>query len=74
MARFISGIRSAMRPMAKELIKGGIVAIDAFSEFVAETGEQIKDLVAEAKAEVAKPENKEKNTRDDTGQNNGATA
>ena len=73
MARFISGIRSAMRPMAKELIKGGIVAIDAFSEFVAETGEQIKDLVAEAKAEVAKPENKEKNTGDDTGKNNGAT-
>ena len=53
MADIISGIRAALRPMAKELIKGGIVAIDKASEFVAEAGEQIKDLVAEAKAELA---------------------
>ena len=70
MARFMSGIRAAMRPMAKELIKSGLIAIDAISEFVAETGEQIKDLVAEAKSELASVEEetqKEETARDQTG-------
>jgi hypothetical protein len=73
MARIISEISAAMRPMAKELIKGGIVAIDAFSEFVAETGEQIKDLVAEARAELAKSQDEEKISRDEPSQSNGTT-
>ena len=40
------------RPIAKELIKGGIVVADSVSEFASETGEMFKDLLAEAKSEV----------------------
>ena len=56
MERIVSGIGSIIRPIAKELIKGGIVLADAVSEFASETGEQFKDLLAEAKAEMEKPE------------------
>ena len=49
-----SGIGSIFRPIVKELIKGGIVVADAVSEFVSETGEQFKDLLSEAKAELEK--------------------
>lgn len=51
----ISGIGSALRPLAKEIIKGGIVAYTAVSEMVSETGEQFSDIVAEAKTEIGKP-------------------
>lgn len=54
MERIISGIGAIFRPIAKELIKGGIVLADAVSEYASETGEQFKDLVAEAKAELEK--------------------
>ena len=57
MERIVSGIGSVFRPIAKELIKGGIVVAGAVSEFVAEAGEQFKDLLAEAKAEMEKPQN-----------------
>ena len=40
------------RPIAKELIKGGIVVADSVSEFSSETGEKFKDLLAEAKSEL----------------------
>ncbi|MFI5247523.1 MAG: DUF5132 domain-containing protein [Nitrospirales bacterium] len=56
MERIVSGIGSIFRPIAKELIKGGIVLADAVSEFASETGEQFKDLLAEAKAELQKPD------------------
>ena len=42
------------RPIAKELIKGGIVVAGAVSEFAAEAGEQFQDLLAEAKSELEK--------------------
>ncbi|MDF0673593.1 MAG: DUF5132 domain-containing protein [Nitrospira sp.] len=54
MERIISGIGAIFRPIAKELIKGGIVLADAASELVSETGEQFKDLLAEAKADLEK--------------------
>ncbi len=54
MADILSGIGSALRPLAKELIKGGIYFIDAVSEVALEAGEQFKDLVAEAKADLAR--------------------
>ena len=66
MAQIMAGIRAALRPMAKELIKGGLVALDAVSGIVAETGEQIKDLVAEAKAELAQSEPGKKTGRNDS--------
>lgn len=57
MERIVSGIGAIFRPIAKELIKGGIVVADAVSEFASETSEQIKDLFAEAKAEMEKSQN-----------------
>jgi hypothetical protein len=54
--RIVSGIGAIFRPIAKELIKGGIVLADTVSEFASETGEQFKDLLAEAKAELQKPD------------------
>jgi uncharacterized protein DUF5132 len=51
----ISGIGEMLRPLAKEVIKGGIVAYTAVSEMVAETGEQFNDIVAEAKSEIVHP-------------------
>ena len=54
MERIVSGIGSIFRPIAKELIKGGIVVADAVSEFASEAGEQFKDLLAEAKSELEK--------------------
>jgi hypothetical protein len=55
--RIASGIEVIFRPIAKELIKGGIVVADSVSEFASETGERFKDLLAEAKSEVEKPQN-----------------
>ena len=57
-----SGIESIFRPIAKELIKGGIVVADSVSEFASETGEKFKDLLAEAKSEVVKPDNRGQET------------
>ena len=53
MTDILSGIGSALRPLAKELIKGGMYLIDTVSEVALEAGEQFKDLVAEAKADLA---------------------
>jgi hypothetical protein len=57
-----SGIGSIFRPIVKELIKGGIVLADAVSEFVSETGEQFKDLLAEAKSELEQSQNQGQET------------
>jgi hypothetical protein len=50
--RIVSGIAAVFRPIAKELIKGGIVLADNVSELASETGEKFKDLLAEAKSEL----------------------
>jgi hypothetical protein len=50
--RMVSGIEAIFRPIAKELIKGGIVLADNVSELTSETGEKFKDLLAEAKSEL----------------------
>lgn len=50
----VSGIVGALRPLAKEVIKGGIVVYEAVAGMVAETGESVKDLVAEAKSDLEK--------------------
>ncbi|MBI5315203.1 MAG: DUF5132 domain-containing protein [Nitrospirae bacterium] len=52
MERIVSGIGSILRPIAKELIKGGIVLADNVAELASETGEKFKDLLAEAKSEM----------------------
>ena len=48
----INGIGEVLRPVAKGIIKGGVVTYNAASEMVSETAEQFNDLVAEAKAEI----------------------
>ncbi|MEO8324736.1 MAG: DUF5132 domain-containing protein [Nitrospirota bacterium] len=53
-----SGIGSVLRPLAKGMIKGGLVAYTAVSEMVAETGEQFNDMIAEAKAEIGNNDKK----------------
>jgi Flp pilus assembly protein protease CpaA len=40
-----------LRPLAKGVIKGGLTLYDTAVGLVAETGEQLSDLYAEAKAE-----------------------
>jgi len=62
MERIVSGIGSIFRPIAKELIKGGIVVADTVSEVASETGEQFKDLLAEAKSELDKSQNQGQDT------------
>ena len=54
MADILSSIGSALRPLAKEVIKGGMYLIDTVSDVALEAGEQFKDLVAEAKADLAR--------------------
>ena len=44
---------SMARPIVKGVIKGGMALADKAQELVAETGEQISDILAEAKAERA---------------------
>jgi len=46
-----------LRPVVKGAIKAGLTVKDMAAGFVTEAGEQVSDLVAEAKAEhYAKPE------------------
>lgn len=44
---------AGLRPVAKTAIKGGIYVLDKVQDMVAETGEQLSDLVAESRAEMA---------------------
>ncbi|MDJ0679957.1 MAG: DUF5132 domain-containing protein [Xenococcaceae cyanobacterium MO_167.B52] len=44
------------KPLAKATIKGGIVLYEKGKGVIAEVGETLEDLVAEAKAELAEPE------------------
>lgn len=49
----LPAVGAVIRPVAKELIKGGLYLIDSMQELVAESSEQLSDLVAEAKSERA---------------------
>jgi hypothetical protein len=42
---------TALRPLAKELIKGSLFVADSLQELLAEGEEHLSDLVAEARAE-----------------------
>jgi len=52
MAKIISGIGSALRPAAKQLIKGGLAATNAISRLASDTGGEFKALVVEARSEL----------------------
>ena len=49
----LPAVAAMARPVVKGLIKGGMALADTVQEYVAEAGEQISDLMAEAKAERA---------------------
>jgi hypothetical protein len=51
----ICGIGQVLRPVAKAIIKGGVVTYNAVSDTVSGAGAQLNDLVAEAKAELNPP-------------------
>ena len=44
---------TGVRPLAKTLIKGGLIVAETVREVVAEAGEQLSDLVAEVQEEGA---------------------
>jgi hypothetical protein len=46
-------LASIAKPVAKAAVKGGIMMYEKGKEVVAETGEMLEDIVAEAKAEMA---------------------
>lgn len=48
----LPAVASGFRPVAKAVVKGGIMVYDGVRETVAEAGEQISDLIAEARAEA----------------------
>jgi hypothetical protein len=50
-----SGTGTALRGVAKEVIKGGIVIQEAVSDLFSGTGGYFSDIVTEAKNELAKP-------------------
>lgn len=49
----IPAVSSALRPLAKALVKSGITVYDSAKELIAEAGEEMNDMVAEARAEMA---------------------
>ncbi len=52
----LPAVAKASKPVAKALIKGGIVAYKKSRSAIAETGEVLEDLVAEVNAELAEEE------------------
>jgi hypothetical protein len=48
----VPALAAGMRPLAKAVIKGGIMVYDKGAEAVAEAGEQLSDLMAEVRAEL----------------------
>ncbi len=46
-------VGAVLKPLAKAVIKGGIMAYESAKLSVAETRETIEDLAAEAKAEIS---------------------
>lgn len=56
----IPAVGSALKPLLKAGIKGGILAYEGAKLSIAETREAIEDITAEAKAEIAKKNTAEK--------------
>ena len=48
----VPALAAGMRPLAKAVIRGGIMVYDKGTEVLAEAGEQLSDLVAEARSEL----------------------
>ena len=54
-AAFLPGVGPRLRPLFKSTVRGCYTAVRKTREMVAEATEQMKDVVAEAKAEHASP-------------------
>jgi hypothetical protein len=54
-AAMLPGIGPKLRPLLKTTVKAGYAAVRKTREMVAEAGEQVQDIIAEAKAEEAPP-------------------
>ena len=48
----VPALAAGMRPLAKAVIKGGVMLYDKGAEVIAEAGEQLSDLVAEVRSEI----------------------
>jgi hypothetical protein len=48
----VPALAAGMRPLAKAVIKGGMIVYDKGAEVLAETGEQLSDLMAEVRSEL----------------------
>ena len=48
----LSGVVGVIRPLVKEVVKGGIVVCSTVTDMVGEVSEQCSDLVAEAQTET----------------------
>jgi hypothetical protein len=53
-------VASSLRPVAKAIVKAGVVAYDRVKETVAQANAQLSDFVQEARAELAKTRDSEK--------------
>lgn len=53
-------VAKASKPLAKAVIKGGILTYEKSRALMAETGEVLEDLVAEVQAEIASEQEQEK--------------
>jgi hypothetical protein len=49
----IPAVATGLRPVVKSLVKGGMIVTDKVNSMVAEAGEQLDDLIAEVRAEMA---------------------
>lgn len=48
----LPAVGAALRPLAKGVIRGGVLLYDTVKETIAEVGEQVTDMVEEVRAEV----------------------
>ena len=49
----VPAVATGLRPVIKSLVKGGIIVTNKVNAVVAEAGEQLDDLIAEVRAEMA---------------------
>ena|SRR5713226_7303364 len=53
----LPAVARAARPLAKAAVKGGIIAYEKGRELLAEAGEAVEDIAAEARSEMRQPGN-----------------
>jgi hypothetical protein len=49
----VPALAGGLRPLAKTVVKGGMMAYNKGMEIIAEANEQVSDLVAEVRSELA---------------------